>query len=220
VTDVWELITADSDMEKAGVPRKERERLVAGMAKVKPSEASSADRADWTRDDYIVELVEAEKEPNQYFMSEAMLCEKHGNPVPGERYWMVDGKKRYPDWPEDEHQWKLKFVVLDGEKEGDWLRVWASPRFYQKKDGTWGGKLAAMYLAADPTFNLIEGIEDDLSDLMHKPLRAVVEPKENPQYAKVNDWLPMKPADSTRIQAKKDKALPLSGDMSDDPIPF
>jgi hypothetical protein len=233
VTDVWELITADTDMEKAGVPRKERERLVAGMAKVKPVEASgSAEKKPWEHDDYIVQLIPAKdkdgnllapvKKPNKFFMSEAMLCEKYGNPVPGERYWLDEkGEKRYPDWPEDEQNYTLIFEVIDGPKKGDWLWVnFVSPRIYRKKDGTWGGKLAAMYLAADPTFNLEEGYEDDFSDLMRKPLRAVVEPKDDPQYAKVTAWMPVKPADMERIMAERDKALPVSGDMSPEDIPF
>lgn len=169
------------------------------MGKVMPAESSGGfERTDWLKDDYVVALIaeKAKRVPNPFYMSAGKLQEKYGDPVKGERYWMVEKKgevkKVYPDFPEDAEQWSLVFEVLDGDKRGDWLFVYASPRVYKKKDGTWGGKLANIYLAADPTFDLSAGYEDDLSDLDGKPLRANVVPQDNPQYGKATDFMPLK----------------------------
>ena len=206
------------------------ERTARKVAKTMPSTgAAGAERADWTKDVYVVVLVktdETEKRPatpglveNPFFHSAEMLCEKYGDPVEGERYWLdPKGSKEYASFDEDRNQWSLTFEVLDGDKRGDWLFVYASPRFYQKKDGTWGGKLAAIYQAALPGYDLTQGIEDDLSDIIGLPLRVSAEPKDNPQYVKVNDWLPVPKGYKPPKAEAKPGSDPLAD--ADDDIPF
>ena len=199
---------------------KERERWLGTMVKRLPSEAQGTDRADWETDVYVVALVKAELKPNQFYRSAEHMEAKHGKPAGenayGNPFWEIDGKKEYPSFPEDAEQYNLTFEVLEGDKKSDWLFAFASPRIWPKGDGSWGGKLAAIYLAADPAFKLHEGYEDDLSDLMGKPLRASVEPKPgNAQYAKVLAWAPLKKGE--KYSAPK-PAEPV--DISGEDIPF
>lgn len=212
------------------------------MAKTMPAEGGggSVDRADWEADDYIVALKKAEPVENRYYEDVAALQKRYGEPeghnAHGTPFWIVEGKKKYPDFPEDRTQWKLIFEVLEGDKAGDWLFVYASPRFWPKSDGTWGGKLAAIYLAADPAFPLHEGIEDDLSDLLGIPLRVGVEPKAgDAKFAIVKQWLKLK-SDADRAKYAKlgaaivtdghaarpaaEQAAPAAPSPDDDEIPF
>lgn len=188
------MLVTDDEFPPISIPN----RRGADVSKTMPASAASTDRAEWVKDDYVIALKadKAKKVPNPFYMSAEKLQEKYGDPVKGERYWMVEKKgevkKVYPDFPEDAEQWSLVFEVLDGEKEGDWLFVYASPRFYKKSNGEWAGKLATIYLAANPKFDLSQGIEDDFSDIDGIPLRANVVPQDNPQYGKATDFMPLK----------------------------
>jgi hypothetical protein len=169
-----------------------------GMAKTMPAQGASIERADWVKDDYVVALMadKTKTVDNPFYQDEEKLHEKYGEPEKGERYWLVEKKgevkKVYPDFPEDAKQFSLVFEVLDGEKHGDWLFVYCSPRYYKKKDGKWGGKRAEIVLSAKPDFDLESGLEDDWSDIDGVPLRANVEPQTNPQYGKATGFMPLK----------------------------
>ena len=220
----------DYALEKSGVFREERERMVARMAEYeKAQKGDGRERADWETDVYPVALVKAEKVHNRFYRDAAALNGLYGKPS-DDGAWINDkGDKVYPDWPEDENQWNLTFEVLDGEKKGDWLWVFASPRFGIKRDGSWFGKLAAVIAAIDKD-ELPDTSTGDigpwaltkdgaLDEFMHRPLRASVEPKPDPQYAKVLAWSAMKPAEAKKYAASKD--APTAEELADaDPIPF
>lgn len=220
----------DYTLEKAGVYREERERLVEKrMAEYeKAQKGEGRERADWETDMYPIALIKAEKKPNKFYRDADALTSEYGKPE-ADGYWLNSKQEKvYPDWPEDECQWNLTFEVLDGEKKGDWLWVFASPRFGIKRDGQWFGKLAAIIGAIDAAElpDLTTGdtgpwaltAESALDEFFNRPLRASVEPKPDPQYAKVLAWAPVKKG--AKYAAPKPSEAPADPAIGEDEIPF
>jgi hypothetical protein len=226
------LEETDYALQQAGVFREERERLVSRMAEYeKAQKGEGRERADWETDMYPVALVKAEKVANRFYRDAAALTGLYGKPT-DDGSWLNDkGDKVYPDWPEDEHQWSLTFEVLDGEKKGDWLWVFASPRFGMKRDGQWFGKLAAIIGAIDagelPDMSTGDTgpwaltAEGSLDEFFNRPLRASVEPKPDPQYAKVLAWAAVKKGEKYAAPkpAAKDSGT-ADPAIGDEDIPF
>lgn len=223
MSDLWQVIESDYALGQTD-PGFDRDGFWRNrMAKYEKAEVgSSRERADWVKDVYNVKLVRAEIVENPYYRDAVALTKKYGEPVEG--YWTTDKDERIrADFPEDAHQWRLTIEVLDGEKKGDWLWAFASPRLGLKKDGGWWGRAAAIISAIDAT-QLPDGslgdkvwaltAEDAWGELMELPFRVSVEPKKDPQYGKVNDWLPMKAED------KKAYDAPVEDEEFGDPIPF
>ena len=195
----------DYMLESSGVYRADRERLVQKrMAEYEKAEqGESRQRADWDTDVYVVKMVKAERKPNRYYTTADDLTAKYGKPNDEGTWIDKDGKEHYPDWPEDENQWNFVFEVVDGEKAGDWLWYsFVSPRLGVKRDGSWWGKLASLIAAIDKTKlpDMSTGDHgpwaltkpDAMQEFMEKPVRVSVEPKDDPQFAKVLAWSAVK----------------------------
>jgi len=166
------------------------------MAKDMPSKGGEAvERKPWKKKQYAGMLVGSELRDNKFFRDEAFM-DAHGYERVDDgkgrfHYEDKDGKKYYLDDEVERTQYFLTIEVLDGDKKGDWAFLWAPHRFGYKKDGSVFGIRAKIAKAIDEDFDLFFGIEDDNSDLMHKPFFFTAEPKGDPQYCKVTDFLPM-----------------------------
>lgn len=191
------------------------------MAKDMPSTGGGIERKPWKKRQYAGMVVKSEERDNNFFKDEAFLDSKYERVTEdnGRVHWVDDkGNKFFLDDPVERTQYFLTIEVLDGEKKGDWCWVWAAHRFGYKKDGTPFGARAKIALAIDEDFNLMGGIEDDNSDLLNKPFYFTVEPKADPQYCKVRDFLPMDAADKVKYElGATDEGIAKEGD---EPIPF
>lgn len=185
------------------------------MSKDKPSTGSGIERKPWKKRQYVGKVIRSEERDNNFFKDEAYLDSKYTRVEDdkGRVHWEDDkGAKFYLDDPVERTQYFLTIEVLDGEKRGDWCWVWAPHRFGYKKDGTVFGVRAKIALAIDEDFNLMDGIEDDNSDLLDKPFYFTVEPKQDPQYCKVRDFLPMEPSERVKYMLGADEVEAKEGD--------
>ena len=164
------------------------------MAKDTAAQNTNKERLPWKKKQYAGMLVASEVRDNRFFKDEAYYADKGYTKVETDKkpYWIDDsGKEWYLDDEVERTQYFLTIEVLDGDKKGDWCWIWAPHRFGYKKDNTPFGNRAKIALAIDEKFDLHAGIEDDNSDLLDRPFHFTAEPKADPQYCKVTDFLPM-----------------------------
>ena len=165
------------------------------MAKDTPAQSAEyKERKPWKKKQYAGKVIKSELRDNRFFKDQEFLDKNYTQVADdnGRMHWEDEkGGKFYLDDPIEATQYFLTIEVLEGEKKGDWAWVYAPHRFGFKKDNTVFGVRAKIALAIDEDFDLHAGIEDDNSDLLDKPFYFVASPKDDPQYAKVTDFLPM-----------------------------
>lgn len=190
------------------------------MAKDMPAKGGdNTERKPWKKKQYAGMLVNSELRDNRFFKDEEYLDSKYSRvEEKGRCHWVDDkGNKFFLDDPIERTQYFLTIEVLDGDKKGDWCWVWAPHRFGYKKDNTVFGVRAKIALAIDENFDINSGIEDDNSDLLRKPFFFTAEPKSDPQYCKVTDFLPMEAEDKVKYVLGAEEVTAQEGDEE---IPF
>jgi len=189
---------------------------VIWLAKDMPAKGADIDRKPWKKKQYAGKLIKSEERDNKFYKSEAFLDENYTRVTDdkGREHWEDDkGGKYFLDSPIEVTQYFLTIEVLDGEKAGDWCWVYAPHRFGLKKDGTPFGNRAKIALAIDENFDLNGGIEDDNSDLLERPFFFTAQPKEDAQYCKVTDFLPMDADDKVKYTlGATDETQPADGE--------
>ena len=197
------------------------------MAKDTPSKTEYTERKPWKKKQYAGKVIKSELRDNRYFKDEEYL-DKNYHRVEDDKgriHWEDEkGGKFYPDRPEEITQYLLTIEVLDGEKKGDRCWCFAPHGFGFKKDNSLFGVRAKIAKAIDEDFDLHEGIEDDNSDLLEKPFYFVAQPKDDPQYCKVTDFLPMEADEKARYsfdaEVIAEEAADARGIPEGETIPF
>lgn len=192
------------------------------MAKDTAATSANKERLPWKKKQYAGMLIKSELRDNRFFRDEAYYADKGYQKVETDKnpYWIDDaGKEWYLDDEIERTQYFLTLEVLDGEKKGDWAFLWAPHRFGYKKDGTPFGVRGRIALAIDENWNLGPGggIEADNSDLLDRPFFFTAEPKQDKQFCKVTDFLPMEKEERVKYSLGASEA---SEKMADEDIPF
>lgn len=187
------------------------EEGVIWLGKVDPSTTGTTERKPWKKGVYPVRCIKCEEVPNRFYMTPEELDKKYGKRPEGQSYWVDEKGNKVHHNVRDMYQFSLTFEVVDGAYKSQWAFVYASKYF--TTDGK--GKLAKIALALNPDYNLEEL---DTDDFYAGLCMAVIEPKDDPQYGRVTEFIAMEPEDKVKYDlGATDDGVAKEGD---EPIPF